>query len=41
LRDRNGELVLINPNQKLRDLFAMYRFEKFMKIRNEVEPGKE
>jgi len=41
LRDRNGELVLINPNQKLRDLFTMYRFEKFMKIRNEVEPGKE
>src|SRR5213594_5253732 len=41
LRDRKGELVLINPNQKLRDLFAMYRFEKFMKIRNEVEPGKE
>ncbi len=41
LHDRNGELVLINPNRKLQDLFTMYRFEKFMKIRSEVEPGKE
>jgi anti-anti-sigma factor len=41
LRDRNGELVLINPNRKLRNLFTMYRFEKFMKIREEVEAGKE
>jgi anti-anti-sigma factor len=41
LRDRNGDLVLINPNRKLRNLFTMYRFEKFMKIREEVEAGKE
>lgn len=41
LRDRSGQLVLINPNRKLQDLFHMYRFEKFMKIRDEVEPGKE
>ena len=41
MRDRNGEVVLINPNRKLRNLFTMYRFEKFMKIREEVEPGKE
>lgn len=41
LRDKKGELVLINPNRKLRDLFTMYRFEKFMKIRDEVESGKE
>lgn len=33
VRERRGELVLANPNQKLRTLFAMYRFEKFMKIR--------
>ncbi len=41
MRDRNGEVVLINPNRKLRNLFTMYRFEKFMKIREEVEAGSE
>ncbi len=41
VRDRHGELVLINPNQKLRNLFTMYRFEKFMRIRDDVEAGKE
>jgi anti-anti-sigma factor len=41
LRDRHGELVLINPNRKLRNLFTMYRFEKFMKIREEVQAGEE
>ncbi len=41
MRDRNGEIILINPNRKLRNLFTMYRFEKFMKIREEVEVGKE
>lgn len=41
MRDRKGEVVLINPNRKLRNLFTMYRFEKFMKIREEVEAGKE
>ena len=41
MRDRMGEIVLINPNQKLRNLFAMYRFEKFMKIRESVEAGQE
>jgi anti-anti-sigma factor len=41
VRDRQGEVVLINPNQKLRNLFAMYRFEKFMKIRDCVEAGQE
>jgi anti-anti-sigma factor len=41
LRDRKGELCLINPNQKLRNLFTMYRFANFMKIREEVEPGEE
>jgi len=41
VRERNGEVVLINPNAKLRNLFAMYRFEKFMKIRDSVEAGQE
>ena len=41
VRDRKGELVLINPNRKLRELFKMYRFEHFMKIRESVEPGEE
>jgi anti-sigma B factor antagonist len=41
MRERHGEVILINPNKKLRDLFAMYRFDKFMKIREEVEAGSE
>ncbi len=41
VRDQHGEVVLINPNQKLRNLFTMYRFEKFMKIRDAVEAGEE
>ena len=40
MRERQGELVLVNPNQKLRTLFTMYRFDKFMKIREEGEPAK-
>jgi anti-sigma B factor antagonist len=39
LRDRNGSLILANPNQKLKSLFTMYRFEKFMKIIEEAELG--
>jgi anti-sigma B factor antagonist len=41
VRDRKGEVILANPNQKLRNLFAMYRFEKFMKILDPVEAGRE
>jgi anti-sigma B factor antagonist len=41
MRDSDGEVVLCNPNQKLRDLFSMYRFEKFMKICPENPDGKE
>lgn len=41
VRDRKGELVLVNPNRKLHSLFTMYRFEKFMKIRDTVEAGEE
>lgn len=37
MREAGGEVVLINPNQKLRDLFAMYRFGQFMKICEESE----
>lgn len=35
VRGRGGELVLANPNRKLRALFTMYRFGKFMTIREE------
>ncbi len=38
LRERGGEVVLQNPNKKLRTLFTMYRFEQFMKIREAAEP---
>lgn len=40
-REQKGDLVLINPNRKLKDLFKMYRFESFMKIRDAVAPGEE
>jgi anti-sigma B factor antagonist len=32
MKDVNGEVLLANPNPKLRDLFSMYRFNQFMKI---------
>ena len=32
MREAGGEVVLMNANQKLRDLFDMYRFGQFMKI---------
>jgi anti-anti-sigma factor len=38
MRELGGEVVLMNPNQKLRDLFSMYRFEQFMKIRQAGDP---
>ncbi len=37
MKDRDGEVILANPNQKLSDLFAMYRFNQFMKIRREPD----
>ncbi len=40
LRDIGGSLFLLNPNRKLRDLFLMYRFDKFMKIVEEADLGK-
>lgn len=36
MREAGGELVLLRPNRKLRSLFAMYRFDRFLTIR---EPG--
>jgi anti-sigma B factor antagonist len=39
MRDTSSELILINPNHKLRDLFSMYRFDQFMKIREEADMG--
>jgi anti-anti-sigma factor len=41
MRERKGGVTLINPNNKLRSLFTMYRFEMFMKIIDRVEPGNE
>ena len=32
MRDTGGEVILKNPNLKLRSLFTMYRFDQFMKI---------
>jgi len=40
MKDGNGEVVLLNPNRKLRDLFSMYRFDRFMKIRPEERDAK-
>ena len=37
MKDRNGDVILANPNRKLNDLFSMYRFDQFMKIYR--EPG--
>jgi anti-anti-sigma factor len=37
LKESDGSLILSNPNQKLRDLFSMYRFDKFMTIRQESD----
>jgi anti-anti-sigma factor len=37
MREVGGEVVLMNPNQKLRDLFVMYRFGQFMKICEEAD----
>ena len=37
MKDRGGEVILANPNQKLSDLFSMYRFDQFMKIRQEPD----
>ncbi len=35
-----GKVVLMNPNRKLRDLFLMYRFDRFMEIGDEKDSGR-
>jgi anti-anti-sigma factor len=40
MRDVNGEVLLMNPNKKLLDLFSMYRFDRFMKIYDEMDPDR-
>ena len=37
MRESSGEVILMNPNRKLRDLFSMYRFEQFMQIRQDTD----
>lgn len=37
IREVDGEVVLMNPNKKLQDLFLMYRFDQFMKICEETD----
>jgi anti-sigma B factor antagonist len=32
MKDAGGEVILRNPNRKIRDLLIMYRFDQFMKI---------
>jgi len=41
MKEIGGDVTLINPNQKLRDLFSIYRFDKFMKIRDKVQSESE
>lgn len=41
MRELDGELVLMNPNRKLHDLFQMYRLDRFMKICQETELDKD
>ena len=36
MRDINGEVILLNPNEKLRSLFSMYRLDQFMKIQEQT-----
>jgi anti-sigma B factor antagonist len=41
MKDSGGEVILANPNQKLRDLFSMYRFDQFMKIRSDQDANEQ
>lgn len=40
IRGMEGKVVLMNPNKKLRDLFLMYRFDRFMEISDEKASGR-
>jgi anti-anti-sigma factor len=35
LRDQNAEFEVINPNRRVRNLFHLFRLEKFMKMGKE------
>ncbi len=37
MREADGEVILMNPNSKLLELFSMYRFNQFMKIIDEAD----
>jgi anti-sigma B factor antagonist len=39
MKDSGGEVILQNPNQKIRNLFIMYRFDQFMNIPERSDPG--
>jgi len=41
MREVDGEVVLMNPNKKLHDLFLMYRFDRFMRICGEKDLDKD
>jgi anti-anti-sigma factor len=36
MKENGGQIVLMNPNKKLLDLFLMYRFDRFMRICDEM-----
>ena len=40
VRGIEGQVVLMNPNKKLRDLFLMYKFDRFMKVCGEEDLGR-
>jgi anti-anti-sigma factor len=37
VRAAEGKVVLMNPNRRLRDLFLIYRFDRFMDICDEKD----
>ncbi|MBN2337083.1 MAG: STAS domain-containing protein [Acidobacteria bacterium] len=39
MRESGGDLILLRPNRKLRSLFTMYRFDRFLTIRDDGEQG--
>jgi anti-sigma B factor antagonist len=41
MREIGGQVVLMNPNRKLRDLFLMYRLDRFMRICEEKDLEKD
>jgi anti-sigma B factor antagonist len=39
MKDAGGDVILRNPNRKIRDLFTMYRFNQFMEILEQSDPN--